>query len=98
MQISKSSLAFCHIYFLQLLLSVDNLSKQFVPRSALTECQSWSGFRPFDILMMFLKEFFENVNFEKKSADDNISIENYPACIRFYESFPDWSGGKEKSA
>ena len=29
---------------------------------------------------MFLKEFFEKVNFEKKSADDNKSIKDYPAC------------------
>ena len=30
---------------------------------------------------MFLKEFFEDVFFEKKSADDNKSMKNYPACI-----------------
>ena len=29
---------------------------------------------------MFLKEFFEKVNFEKKSAKDNKSMKNYPAC------------------
>ena len=29
---------------------------------------------------MFLKEFFEKVNFEKKSADDMKSMKNYPAC------------------
>ena len=30
---------------------------------------------------MFLKDLFENVNFEKKkSADDNKSMKNYPAC------------------
>ena len=27
---------------------------------------------------MFLKEFFEKVNFEKKSADDSKSMKNYP--------------------
>ena len=29
---------------------------------------------------MFLKEFFEKVNFEKKSADDKKIMKNYPAC------------------
>ena len=32
----------------------------------------------FDILTAFLKEFFESVNFENKSADDNTSMKNYP--------------------
>ena len=37
-------------------------------------------FKPFDTMIVFLKEFFEKMNFEKKvSADDNKSI-NYPAC------------------
>ena len=27
-----------------------------------------------------LKEFFEEINFEKKSADNNKSMKNYPAC------------------
>ena len=32
-----------------------------------------------DTLKVFLKESFEKVNFEKLSADDNKSMENYPA-------------------
>ena len=32
-----------------------------------------------DALIVFLKEFFEKVYFEK-SADDNKSMKNYPAC------------------
>ena len=32
---------------------------------------------------MFLKEAFEKINFEKKSADDNKSMKNYPACKDF---------------
>ena len=40
-----------------------------------------SGSKPFDnlqiIKIVFLKESFEKVNFEK-SADDNESIKNYP--------------------
>ena len=31
-------------------------------------------------LIVFLKDFFEKVNFEIKSADDNKSTKNYPAC------------------
>ena len=37
---------------------------------------SCSGSKLFDILTVFLKDFFENVNFENKLADD---ITNYPA-------------------
>ena len=33
----------------------------------------------FDTLRMFLKENVENVNFEKKSADNNKIMKNYPA-------------------
>ena len=29
---------------------------------------------------MFLKDCFEKIDFEKKSADDNKSVKNYPAC------------------
>ena len=29
---------------------------------------------------MFLKEFFEKVNFEKKLTDDIKTMKNYPAC------------------
>ena len=30
--------------------------------------------------MVFLKEFFENVDFEKRSANDKNPENNYPAC------------------
>ena len=46
------------------LSSADNLCKQFGPRSGPTECQSSSGSRLFD-LIVFLKEWFENVNLER---------------------------------
>ena len=39
----------------QLLLSADNISKQFWPRSGPTQCRSWSGSKLFDILIVFLK-------------------------------------------
>ena len=41
------------------MLSADNFCKQFGPRSNL-----------FDIHLEFLKEFFDKVDFEKKSADN----------------------------
>ena len=36
--------------------------------------------KPFDTRKVFLKELFEKVNFEKKSADDNYCMKNFPAC------------------
>ena len=50
--------------------SADNFGKQFGPRSGPTNRRAWSGSKLFDILMVFLKEFFQKVNFEKKTADD----------------------------
>ena len=69
--------------------SADNLGNQFGPRSGprilgprsgLTHRQARSGSKLFDILMVFLKEFFQKVNFEKQAADDRKSIKNYPVC------------------
>ena len=48
----------------------DNLCQQFGPRSGPTECPAWSGPNLFGTLMIFLKEIFENNNFETRSADD----------------------------
>ena len=31
-------------------------------------------------IILFLKEFFEKINFEKKSADDNKSMNKYTTC------------------
>ena len=45
--------------------SADNLCKQFRPRSGQTECRAWSGSKLFDTLMVFQKEFFKKVDFEK---------------------------------
>ena len=33
---------------------------------------AWSGFKLVEILMVFLKEYLENITFEIKSADDKI--------------------------
>ena len=51
-------------------LSVDDLWKPVEPRSGTTICRAWSGFKLFDTLMAFLKEFFEKDN----------NMQNYPAC------------------
>ena len=45
--------------------SADNICKQFETRSGPTKCRAWSGSNPFDTQMVFLKEFFKNVDFEK---------------------------------
>ena len=50
--------------------SAVKLGKQFGPRSGPMNRRAWSGSKLFDILMVFLKEFFQKVNFETKSADD----------------------------
>ena len=50
--------------------SADNFCEQFGPRSGPTKCRAWSGSNLFDTLMVFLKEFFKKLDFEKKSADD----------------------------
>ena len=43
---------------LLILSSTDNFCNQFGPRSGQTQCLAWSGFKPFDTLIVFLKEFF----------------------------------------
>ena len=40
-----------------------------------------SGSKPFDTLIVFLKEIFEKVNFDK-SADDNKRMKNYPDTLQ----------------
>ena len=52
-------------YYCRLLIT---LCKHFGPRSGPTTCPPWSGSKLFDTLMVFLKEFFENVDFEKKNS------------------------------
>ena len=46
-------------------VSADNLCKQFGPRSCSMNRRAGSGFKLFDILVVFLKEFLEKVYFEK---------------------------------
>ena len=60
------------------LLSVDNLCKQFGPRS---------GLIVFNTRIVFLKDFLEKVNFDINSmnsvAQHNIGMKIYPACKDF---------------
>ena len=56
------------------LSSPDNFCIQFGPRmSVLIWIQTITP-------IVFLKYFFEKVNLEKRSADDNKIMKNYPAC------------------
>ena len=72
------------LFFLpQLLLSTDKLCKQFGPRSGPTKCQSLSGSKPFDTLIVFLNFFMKRFFFlKKKSTDDNKSKKKIPSIQR----------------
>ena len=61
---------------LRLLSSNENLCKQFRPRSALTERRPWSGYKPFDTLIVCLKEHLKKLILNKKSANHNEIIKN----------------------
>ena len=58
--------------------SADNLGKQFGPRSGATKCQALSGSKLFDTLMVFLKQFFKKVDFEKKISRQQKKAWNLP--------------------
>ena len=47
--------------------TADNFFKQFRPRSYKIELQARSGSKLFDTMIVFLKDFFEKVDFEKKN-------------------------------
>ena len=59
-----------------LLLSANNLCKQFGLRSSWTERKVSSGSQLFDTLMVIPERIFEKVNFEKKSANNKKSQKN----------------------
>ena len=48
---------------------------------------SSSGSKSFDPQKVFLNKFFEAVNFEKKSVDDNKSMKNYRECKEYLFAF-----------
>ena len=60
-----------------LVSSADNLCKQIRPRSGPTKCLAWSGSILFDTQMVFLKELFEKVDFEKNQQTAK-KHENFP--------------------
>ena len=64
----------------RLLLSADNFCKQFVPRSVLTERRSWSEYRPFDTLIVFLKDALKKLILKKKVSRWQHKYLNHPAC------------------
>ena len=45
--------------------------------------------------MVFLQDFFEKVNFKKKSTDDKKSMQNYPACKELNRLTSRWDGKAE---
>ena len=51
-------------------VDIDNLCKQFGTRSEGTKHQAWSGSKLYDTLRVFLKYFYEKLDFQKKLADD----------------------------
>ena len=78
-------IVFFFLLTLFLLVSfADNFCKQFGPRLGLTKRWPLPGSNLFDTQMVFLKEFFEKVDFEKKTADDKkhekIPIQDFISC------------------
>ena len=63
-----------------------NLCKQTGPRSGTIKCRAWSGSNLFDTQMVFLKEFFEKVDFEKKISRRQKSMKNFPVGNELNES------------
>ena len=60
-------------------VSEDNLCKQFRPRLSLTKCRAWSRSSLLYTMKVFLKVFFEKVNFGiYQQTPKNMQI--YPAC------------------
>ena len=61
--------------------SVVHLCKQFGSRSGTTKCRARSGSKLFDTLMVFPKELFEKVDFEKnQQTTKKHGMQNYPEC------------------
>ena len=61
----------------------DSLTACCTERYEIVVCsdQVQSGYKLFDTLMVFLKDFFKKVNFEKKSAGQK-NMPSFPACKR----------------
>ena len=48
----------------------------------MTKCRAWSGFKLFDTLMVFLKDFFEKVNLKKKNLQTTKKHAELPSMQR----------------
>ena len=68
--------------------SADNLSKQFGPRSGPTKRRTWSGSKLFDLLIIFLIEYFEKVDFEKNQQTTKKDAK-FPSMQRVNSTFTD---------
>ena len=68
-----------NITLYHLVSSADNICKQFGPRSGPTEHWAWSGSKPFDTQIVFLKEFLEKLDFEKKISRRQKKREKFPS-------------------
>ena len=62
------------------MLSADNLCEQFGHSTGLTICQALTGSLPLDTQNVFLKGFFQKVDFEKKNSRQHKCMQNFPAC------------------
>ena len=72
----------------QLVSSADFLCTQLRPRSGQTFCRTLSESKLFDTLMKFLKEFFEDINFEKnQQTTKQKSIQYFSACKNLIQHF-----------
>ena len=81
-----------HLTLYLLASSADNFCKQFGPRSGPTKCRALSGSKLFDTLMVFLKEFFKKVDFEKYQQTKK-KMKNFPGDkeLNFTLNPLDWS-------
>ena len=66
--------------YLSLLLILQTVWTQIIP------CRAWSGSKLFDTLMVFLKEFFENFDFEKNPQMTK-KIKNIQGAKSSYPTF-----------
>ena len=69
-----------------LVLSADNLCKQFKPRSGLIECQTWSGSRLFDnlIISLKIKRFLKKIIRWQKVGTESRKLTINPYHVRFF--------------
>ena len=67
--------------------SAYNLCKQYGPRSGSTKRWAWRGSKLFDTRMVFLKEFSENIEFERINRRQK-SMNNYRSLHSIWNKIP----------